>query len=141
MSIQSKQERDEQMVSVPKRFVGLLPYLRVGRGEHEQHAEEHDVASNAAGLSVVNLYRCSGPDLISLDIKEATNVSGAPLTKPDHLLHIMRTDVDNSPDQQRVCYLSMKPLILIQREESQFGSYPAQDILAHWQKNESAVDG
>ena len=80
MSIQSKQERDEQMVSVPKCFVGLLPYLRMSCGEHEQHAEEHDVACNAAGLSVMNLYCSSRSDLISLHIKEAMKVSGAPLT-------------------------------------------------------------
>ena len=79
MSIQSEQERDEQMVSVPKCFVGLLPYLRMSCGEHKQHAEEHDVACDAASLSVMNLYSCSRSDLISLYVKEAMNVSGAPV--------------------------------------------------------------
>ena len=113
MGIQSKQERNKQMVGVPKCFVGLLSYLRMSCGEHEQHAEEHYVACDPAGLSIMNLYCCSRSDLISLDIEEATNISGAQLTGPDHLLHIMRTDVDNSPDQQRVCYLPMKKLIFI----------------------------
>ena len=97
MGVEAKHEDDEQVVGVPESLEGLVPDLAVGsvaplsarlragrvgqhrseeaggnaRGEHEQHAQEHDMAGNAAGIAVVD-YQCRlGPHLGLFNIEEA----------------------------------------------------------------------
>ena len=38
MVVQGQEERDEEVVSIPKGFKGLIPYFVVGSGVDEQHA-------------------------------------------------------------------------------------------------------
>jgi len=71
VGVQTQEEGDEQVVGVPERLERLLPDAVVGRRVHEQHAEQHDVAGNAAGLRVVNLDGSAGANLVLLDVKEA----------------------------------------------------------------------
>ena len=74
VGVESEHERDEQVVCVPKRLEGLLADAVVGRGIHQQHAEQHDVASDTSRLGVVNLDRSLGPDLGLLDVVETENM-------------------------------------------------------------------
>jgi hypothetical protein len=67
-------------------------------GVHEEHTQQHDVASNAAGLRIVDLYRRLRPDLVALHVEE---------------VDIMCRDVENSEEQEAVRALAVKPLRLI----------------------------
>lgn len=71
MGIQSEEERNEQVVSVPEGLERLLADAVVGRGVHEQHAEQHGVTSDTTWLRVVDLQGRDGSDLSLLDIEEA----------------------------------------------------------------------
>lgn len=56
------------------------------------------MASDATGLGIVDFHCSFGPDHVSLNIEE---------------VDIMRTDVDNGEDQERVSALAVKPLRLV----------------------------
>ena len=100
MCIHGQKERYKQMMRIPKRLVTLLSYLRMRRGEYEQHAQQHDMPSDAASLRVMYLHRRLGSDHGSLHVEE---------------VDVMCRRVYDSPDEQTVCALSVKPLALIQR--------------------------
>lgn len=74
VGVESEHERNEQVVCVPKRLEGLLADTVVGRGVHQQHAEQHDVSSNTTWLGVMNLDRSLGPNLRLLDVVEAVDI-------------------------------------------------------------------
>lgn len=65
VGVKSEEEGDEEMVRVPEGLERLLADAVVRGGVHQQHAEEHDVASNTAGLGVVDL---DGGDLSELGL-------------------------------------------------------------------------
>ncbi len=71
VGVEPEEEGDEQVMSVPERFVGLLPDLRMRGGEHQQHAEEHHMPGDAPGVGVVDLHGRRRPELISFHIEEA----------------------------------------------------------------------
>ena len=71
VGVEGEEEGDEEVVRVPECFERLLPDLGVGGGVHEEHAEEHDVAGDAADLGVVDLDRGDGADLGLFDVEEA----------------------------------------------------------------------
>lgn len=71
MCIHSQEEGDEQVVGIPERLERLLANSMMGSGVHQQHAEEHDVAGDTTGLSVVDLYGKDRSNLGSLNIEEA----------------------------------------------------------------------
>lgn len=77
MRVHAEQERHEQMMSVPEGLEGLLSDPVVGRGVHEEHAEQHDVARDASCLCVVDLEGDLGSDLALLYVVEAMMVSTA----------------------------------------------------------------
>lgn len=55
-------------------------------------------------------------------------------------LDVMRRNVEDSPKQERIRNLSVKPLRLIQRQPSDFRSYPPQYIFAHGQRYDGSID-
>ena len=71
MRVQTQHKRDEQVMRVPERLEGLLPDLRMRGRIHEEHAQEHDVAGDAAGLRIVDLESDLWPNLGFLDVEEA----------------------------------------------------------------------
>ena len=73
MGVESQQEGDEQMVRVPEGLEGLCSNPVVCRGIHQEHAQKHNVASDPASLSVVNLHCRHGTKLVSFDIEEAVD--------------------------------------------------------------------
>ena len=99
VGVHGEEEGDEEVVSVPEGFEGLLTDLVVCGGVHEEHTEEHDVASDTASLGVVNLDSSFRPDLTTLHVEE---------------IHVVGGDMDAGEDEQRVGDLSMEPLSLVQ---------------------------
>lgn len=77
MGIHAQQEWDEEVVGIPESLKGLLANPVVGSRVHHEHAEKHDVTSYTTRLGVMNLNSQLRPDLCSLDIEEAANVSTA----------------------------------------------------------------
>lgn len=71
MRVHAKEERNEQMVSVPERLERLLSDLCVRRCVHQQHAQQHDVAGDSTSLGIVDLQSKLGTDLAFLDVVEA----------------------------------------------------------------------
>ena len=71
VSVEGKEEGDEEVVSVPEGFVRLLSDLGVGGGVHQEHAKEHDVTCDAAGLRVVDLDCGQGSYLGPLNVEKA----------------------------------------------------------------------
>ena len=69
--VHAQQEGDEEVVRVPEGLERLLPDLGVRRCVHQQHAQQHDVARDAAGLRVVDVQRGFRADLSALDVEEA----------------------------------------------------------------------
>lgn len=75
VGIESQEERNEQVVSVPESLEGLLTDTGMSSGVHEHHAEEHHMASNTTRLSVVDLQSGNRTDLSLLDVVEVDIVS------------------------------------------------------------------
>ena len=69
--VHGQEEGDEEVVSVPKGLEGLLSDLRVRCCVHEQHAEQHDVTSDATGLRVMDLQGKLRTNLADFDVEEA----------------------------------------------------------------------
>lgn len=72
MGVETKHERDEQVVGVPEGLETLLADLGVGSGIHHHHAEKHDVTGNTTGLLVVNVQSGTGTELSPLNVVETT---------------------------------------------------------------------
>lgn len=70
VSVHGQQEGNEQVMGVPEGLVGLSTDLGVGGGEHQQHAQHHDVAGDTARLSIMDLHRGLRPQLVLLDVEE-----------------------------------------------------------------------
>ena len=55
MGVETKHEEKRKMMGIPEDFKSLVANLLVGGRVHKNHDKEHEVASNTAGLSVVDL--------------------------------------------------------------------------------------
>jgi hypothetical protein len=117
VSVHSQQERDEEVMCVPECLERLLAYAVVCRGIHEEHTQQHDMASDATRLRIVDLHGGFRPNLGPLDIEE---------------IDVMCTDVSNGENQERVSALAVEPLRLVQGKESEFRTNEPQQIPAHW---------
>lgn len=71
VGVHAQKERNKQVVRVPERLERLLANSVVRSRVHEKHAKEHDVARNAAGLSIMDLEGEYWSNLGSLDVEEA----------------------------------------------------------------------
>lgn len=97
--IHRQEERNKQVVRVPKRLVALLSYLGVRCGVHQHHAQQHNMSSDPSGLSIVDLYCRLFPNLRALHVEE---------------VHVMCGRVNDCPEEHAISYLSMEPLTFIQ---------------------------
>lgn len=57
MGIEADHEEECEVVGVPKGLKALVPDLVVGGRVHEDHDEEHEMASDAARLGVMDVQR------------------------------------------------------------------------------------
>ena len=57
MGVHAQQKGNEEMMGVPKCFEGLLPNFGMRRSVHEEHAKQHDVASDSTSLLIMDLER------------------------------------------------------------------------------------
>lgn len=71
VGVQSEEKGNKQVVGVPERLEGLLANPVMGGRVHQEHAKEHDMASDTTWLGVVDLDGCHWPDLCLLDVEEA----------------------------------------------------------------------
>src|SRR5437660_1697174 len=55
MSVEGEEEDESQVVGVPESLEALVANLVVRGGVHQQHAEEHDVASDTTGFGVMDV--------------------------------------------------------------------------------------
>lgn len=76
MGVHGEKERNEEMVRVPEGLKTLGADLGVRGRVHEQHAQDHDVPGDAAGLGVVDLDGGFGTDLTLLHIEKVDVVAG-----------------------------------------------------------------
>jgi hypothetical protein len=74
VGVHAEQERDEEVVSVPKGLERLLSDPVVRSGVDQEHAEQHDVSSDTTSFGVVDLKRNLRTDLHALNVEEATVV-------------------------------------------------------------------
>lgn len=75
VGVESQEERNEQVVSIPEGLERLLADTGMSSGIHEHHAEQHDMASNATRLGVVDLQGSDRTNLSLLDIVEVDIMS------------------------------------------------------------------
>ena len=83
--VETKEEGDEKMVGVPEGLKRLLPDAVVGGCVHQEHAKQHEMASDTTGLGIVDLHRRHRPDLGFLDVEEAMPVLDATSLKTSSL--------------------------------------------------------
>ena len=110
---------------VPESLVALLSDLRVRGGEHEQHAQEHDMSSNATSLHVVDLHGGFGSHERAFHVVK---------------VDIVRGNMHDGPEEHGVGDLAVKPLTLVQRQPSDFGPYVPEQVPAHGQDDNHGVD-
>jgi hypothetical protein len=141
VGVHAEQERDKKVVSVPESLERLLANAVMGGRVDQQHAKQHDVASDATCLSVVNMESKLRSHLGALDVEEAVAISQIQPWNLEHsLLDVMSAGMHNGEEKHRVGDLSMEPLRLIKRCPSSLGTEPAQDVPAHWHDNDHGVD-
>jgi hypothetical protein len=75
VGVHAEQERNEEVVGVPKGLEGLLSDPVVCGGVDQQHAEQHDVSCNATSLGVMDLKCDLRANLGALDVEEAAFIS------------------------------------------------------------------
>ena len=124
VSVHSQQEGDEEVMCVPERLERLLAYAVMRCGVHEEHTQQHDMASDATGLRIVDLNGRFRPKRIPLDVEE---------------VDVVCTDVNNGEKQESVSALAVEPLRLVQGEKSEFRTNESQQIPAHWQQYEQYI--
>jgi len=100
MRVHGQQERDEKVVSIPERFVALLPYLRVCCGEHEQHAQHHNMPRDTTGLHVMDLNCGFSTYERTLDVEE---------------IDVMCCYMHYRPEEHGIGHLTVKPFAFVQR--------------------------
>lgn len=98
----------------------------MGGGVHQEHAQQHDMASDTTGITIVDLQGGERSGLEFLDIEE---------------VDIMGSGMDNGEEEQAICNLSMEPLRLVQRQPSNLGSHNTQDGPAHRKQYQAAIIG
>jgi hypothetical protein len=63
MRVQTDHEKERKMMGIPEGFKTLIAYLVVGSCVHQEHDKQHEMASNATGLGIVDLKRNLWPNL------------------------------------------------------------------------------
>ena len=120
MCVESEQEWNKEVMRVPKCLERLLADSMVGGSVYEQHTKEHYMPRDTTGFRVVYLYRSLRANLRLLNVEEAITsrrLAASPLDIDIYtwyLLYIMRRGMDDSKEQERVCYLTVKPLRFVQ---------------------------
>jgi hypothetical protein len=139
--VHAEQERNEEVVGVPKGLEGLLSDPVVRSGVDQQHAEQHDMSCNATSLGVMDLECDLWADLGTLDVEKAAFISTKQAGRIGiDLLDIMRRDVENGEEQHSVGDLSVEPHGFIERRPPHLGSEPSENVPAHGHNDNHGVD-
>jgi hypothetical protein len=126
VGVESNHEEKCEVVSIPERFEALVANLVVGGGIHEDHHEEHEMASDATRLGIMDLQSDLLSDLSALDVDKVDVMGGS---------------VYHGPESHGVSDLSVEPDVLISREEPlHLGSDNSNDVPQHREENETAIE-
>jgi hypothetical protein len=113
------------MVSIPEGLETLLTNLVMSSCVHEEHGKEHEMASDATRLSVMNLKGDLLANLTALNVDK---------------IDIVCRGVYHGPESHGVSHLSVKPDVLVGREKpSQLGTNDPDDVAQHGDEDEAAV--
>jgi hypothetical protein len=63
MRIQTDHEKEREVMCIPEGFKALIAYLVVSSCVHQEQNKQHEMASNATGLRIVDLKRQLSPNL------------------------------------------------------------------------------
>jgi len=125
--VDADHEEERQVVSVPERLETLLANFCVGSTVHEDHDEQHDMASDAARLAVVDVEGISRTELTPLHIDEVDVVGGS---------------VNHRPKGQRVGDLTVEPYVLIGgKKPREFWSDYTNNVSQHRDEDEATIIG
>jgi len=125
VGVETQHEGDEEVVGIPEGLERLLADLGVGGGIHEEHAQEHDVAGDTAGVHVMDLYSERRAELGPFDIVEVDVVTGG---------------VDDGKEQHGIGDLAMEPDVLVEGQPPDLRSDPSHNRSADGEKDQGAID-
>ena len=117
MGVHAQEKRNEEVMRVPERLEGLFSNLRMRSCVHEEHAQQHDVSGDTAGLGVVNLHTRLRSHLRALDVEE---------------VDIMRSGMYDCPEKHCVCDLPMEPLRLVDVSPRRLLAKYSENVAAPW---------
>lgn len=127
---QAHVEGDEQVMGVPKEFELLLSHLDLGRGVHEEHDDEHDMTGRTAESQIMNhpSPQFQYVEQSVFDNKEVV---------------VMSVDVHESEKQHGIRGTFVEEDVLVEGDDAVYCRSPdhADQVSAHWEKEESAVYG
>lgn len=81
VSVETQHKHNEQVMSVPESLEALLADLCVRGGEHQQHAEQHDMSGNTAGVGIMDLQGVQRPHLRLFHVEEAADIQSVSVQK------------------------------------------------------------
>lgn len=143
MAVKANEEEEGEVMSVPKSFETLVADLVVCSGIHEDHDEEHEMASYTTSLCIVNLQCILRTNLCKKLITSVNPKFTAALTSAFDVekVDIMSCSMYHCPKCHRICDLSMEPDVLVGREEPrELGTNDANDIAQHGDQEQSRVE-
>ena len=76
MRVEADHKEERQVVSVPERLEALLANFCVGGTVHEDHDEQHDMASDTARLAVVDVKGIRRTEFCKLSERFKLQVTG-----------------------------------------------------------------
>lgn len=125
VGVDAEHEEEREVVGVPEGLEALLTnFLSTGR-VHEDHDQEHDVASETTGLPVVDIKGISRTDLSAFDVDK---------------VDIMGRGVDHCEKGHGVSNLTMEPDVFVGREEpGQLGTDDLDDIAKHGNEDHATI--
>jgi len=127
MRVKGDHEEKCEVVSIPKCLEALAADLVVSGGVHYEHYEQHEMASDATSLCVVNILGALLTDLSFLNVDE---------------VDVMGSCMDHGPEGHRIGDLPMEPDVLIGREEpTQFRTDEANDVAQHRDEDQAPIEG
>lgn len=144
MRVEANHEKECEVVGVPEGLKALVADLVVRSCVHEDHDEQHEMASNAAGLRVMNVKGSLRTNLCRDASDTETSEELSRHTGAFHVeeVHVMRSGVNHSPECHRIRDLSVEPDVLVRGEEpGEPGTNDTDNVTQHRHQNHPTIEG